>query len=212
MISLKLKLAPQNRFTKQNQTNRKKKKSFSTKSPAPPSLRRTRKKNRSTENPKFNKKRATHPLLPLVSVDRTTMRPHINIGQIGHVDYGKTTLTEAITAALSEQQRSEPAVVHEEPSGITINTNPVEYVNAPEPPARKTNSLMRLLAMSEMIAGSFKSCNPSSADIRHDPNRPKTPKDLERMETAQKKRDRKAAKRNSSHNTQKKPCNNTAKI
>jgi hypothetical protein len=133
------------------------------------------------------------------------MRPHINIGTIGHVDHGKTTLTAAITATLSEQHRSEPVIVHPDPEhktrGITINTNHMEYYPDPAP---RSNSALKLMAMTAMLAGGFglRGYNPSGADIRHDPKRPKTPKDMERMYAAQKKRDRKAAKRNSQMNVQ----------
>jgi elongation factor Tu len=64
--------------------------------------------------------------------DRT--KPHVNIGTIGHVDHGKTTLTAAITKALA--MRGEAAFVdyanidkapEERSRGITINTSHVEY-------------------------------------------------------------------------------------
>jgi elongation factor Tu len=61
-------------------------------------------------------------------------KPHLNIGTIGHVDHGKTTLTAAITAALSLQGLSEikayadiDAAPEERARGITINTAHVEY-------------------------------------------------------------------------------------
>ncbi|HAP72444.1 MAG TPA: elongation factor Tu, partial [Lachnospiraceae bacterium] len=40
--------------------------------------------------------------------DRT--KPHVNIGTIGHVDHGKTTLTAAITAVLADRLGVDPAV------------------------------------------------------------------------------------------------------
>ena len=52
-------------------------------------------------------------------------KPHVNIGTIGHVDHGKTTLTAAITKVLAEQGLSE-----EKERGITINTAHVEYSTA----------------------------------------------------------------------------------
>jgi len=61
-------------------------------------------------------------------------KPHINIGTIGHVDHGKTTLTAAITTVLS--QRGQAAATkydeidkapEEKERGITINTSHVEY-------------------------------------------------------------------------------------
>jgi len=48
-------------------------------------------------------------------------KPHVNIGTIGHVDHGKTTLTAAITYVLSEYG------FEEKERGITINTAHVEY-------------------------------------------------------------------------------------
>ena len=61
-------------------------------------------------------------------------KPHVNIGTIGHVDHGKTTLTAAITAVLSKkgisQSRSFDSIDNapeEKERGITINTSHVEY-------------------------------------------------------------------------------------
>jgi len=61
-------------------------------------------------------------------------KPHVNIGTIGHVDHGKTTLTAAITAALSLGGSAEykaydqiDAAPEERARGITINTAHVEY-------------------------------------------------------------------------------------
>ncbi len=64
-------------------------------------------------------------------------KPHCNIGTIGHVDHGKTTLTAAITKVLSEQGGAEfrgydqiDAAPEERARGITINTAHVEYETA----------------------------------------------------------------------------------
>ena len=64
-------------------------------------------------------------------------KPHVNIGTIGHVDHGKTTLTAAITATLSLEGGSEfkayadiDAAPEERARGITINTAHVEYETA----------------------------------------------------------------------------------
>ncbi|HHX31827.1 MAG TPA: elongation factor Tu [Bacteroidales bacterium] len=61
-------------------------------------------------------------------------KPHVNIGTIGHVDHGKTTLTAAITAVLGKrgfsQTRSFDSIDNapeEKERGITINTSHVEY-------------------------------------------------------------------------------------
>ena len=61
-------------------------------------------------------------------------KPHVNIGTIGHVDHGKTTLTAAITAVLSKSGKAEATkydeidkAPEERERGITINTAHVEY-------------------------------------------------------------------------------------
>ncbi|MCZ2024546.1 elongation factor Tu [Enterococcus faecium] len=61
-------------------------------------------------------------------------KPHINIGTIGHVDHGKTTLTAAITTVLGKKGLANPqgyasidAAPEERERGITINTAHVEY-------------------------------------------------------------------------------------
>ena len=61
-------------------------------------------------------------------------KPHVNIGTIGHVDHGKTTLTAAITIALSQQGQAQAMryddidkAPEEKARGITINTAHVEY-------------------------------------------------------------------------------------
>ncbi len=64
-------------------------------------------------------------------------KPHVNIGTIGHVDHGKTTLTAAITKVLSEKglaQKMDFSAIDSAPEekerGITINTAHVEYSTA----------------------------------------------------------------------------------
>jgi len=64
-------------------------------------------------------------------------KPHVNIGTIGHVDHGKTTLTAAITKVLAEKGLSEMRsfdsidnAPEEKERGITINTSHVEYETA----------------------------------------------------------------------------------
>jgi elongation factor Tu len=61
-------------------------------------------------------------------------KPHVNIGTIGHVDHGKTTLTAAITSVLAEKGMATAkkyseidAAPEEKERGITINTAHVEY-------------------------------------------------------------------------------------
>ena len=64
-------------------------------------------------------------------------KPHVNIGTIGHVDHGKTTLTAAITTILSNKGLAQKrgydeidAAPEEKERGITINTAHVEYETA----------------------------------------------------------------------------------
>ena len=61
-------------------------------------------------------------------------KPHVNIGTIGHVDHGKTTLTAAISAVLASQGLAETRdfssidnAPEEKERGITINTSHIEY-------------------------------------------------------------------------------------
>jgi elongation factor Tu len=61
-------------------------------------------------------------------------KPHVNIGTIGHVDHGKTTLTAAITTVLAKSGKAQArgyadidAAPEEKERGITINTAHVEY-------------------------------------------------------------------------------------
>ncbi|MBV41544.1 MAG: elongation factor Tu [Crocinitomicaceae bacterium] len=69
------------------------------------------------------------------SFDRS--KPHVNIGTIGHVDHGKTTLTAAITKVLADAGHSEARsfdqidnAPEEKERGITINSSHVEYQTA----------------------------------------------------------------------------------
>jgi elongation factor Tu len=64
-------------------------------------------------------------------------KPHVNVGTIGHVDHGKTTLTAAITTILSQKGLAEAkkydeidGAPEEKERGITINTAHVEYQTA----------------------------------------------------------------------------------
>ena len=61
-------------------------------------------------------------------------KPHVNVGTIGHIDHGKTTLTAAITKVLAEQggatEKSFEEIDNapeEKERGITIATSHVEY-------------------------------------------------------------------------------------
>jgi elongation factor Tu len=64
-------------------------------------------------------------------------KPHVNIGTIGHVDHGKTTLTAAISTVLASQGLAEQKdfsaidnAPEEKERGITINTSHIEYATA----------------------------------------------------------------------------------
>src|SRR5436853_7528751 len=61
-------------------------------------------------------------------------KPHVNVGTIGHIDHGKTTLTAAITLVLSEKTGGQASsfeeidnAPEEKERGITIATSHVEY-------------------------------------------------------------------------------------
>src|ERR1700742_4404820 len=67
-------------------------------------------------------------------------KPHVNVGTIGHVDHGKTTLTAALTSVLSKLDGGEAkaydqidAVPEEKALGITINKLHVEYETKSRP-------------------------------------------------------------------------------
>src|SRR5579883_2124274 len=65
-------------------------------------------------------------------------KPHVNVGTIGHIDHGKTTLTAAITKVLAEHGTNTAVrsfdtidnAPEEKERGITINTSHVEYETA----------------------------------------------------------------------------------
>merc|ERR1711934_848852 len=78
------------------------------------------------------KRVALGPIRALATFDRS--KPHLNIGTIGHVDHGKTTLTAAITKVLAESQNAKfmdydmiDKAPEEKARGITISTAHVEY-------------------------------------------------------------------------------------
>ena len=81
------------------------------------------------------KKQEKYTIMAKETFDRS--KPHLNIGTIGHVDHGKTTLTAAITKVLSDAGYSEARsfdsidnAPEEKERGITINTSHVEYQTA----------------------------------------------------------------------------------
>jgi elongation factor Tu len=80
----------------------------------------------------INQNKNTKQTMAKEKFERT--KPHVNIGTIGHVDHGKTTLTAAITKVLAEKGLSEMRsfdsidnAPEEKERGITINTAHVEY-------------------------------------------------------------------------------------
>ncbi len=81
------------------------------------------------------KKQEKNTVMAKENFDRS--KPHLNIGTIGHVDHGKTTLTAAITKVLADAGLSEARsfdsidnAPEEKERGITINTSHVEYQTA----------------------------------------------------------------------------------
>ena len=130
------------------------------------------------------------------------MRPHINIGMIGHVDHGKTTLTAAITAAMAQAPAplivgppADDSLAFERMATMEYKPDPVVVEAMP----RRRNPLAAALVlpimcgMAAMMPG-WSAGNPSQQE-RNDPRREKTPADLERMAAAQRKRERKAARK-----------------
>jgi len=85
--------------------------------------------------------RSQNPLLRMfpaanfAKYDRT--KPHLNVGTIGHIDHGKTTLTAAITKYLAEKESAKfmdygdiDRTPEERARGITINATTIEYETA----------------------------------------------------------------------------------
>ena len=82
-----------------------------------------------------NSKGSLNKVLPCANLSSySRSKPHVNIGTIGHVDHGKTTLTAAITKILSQQGQAKAMAYEdidkspeERARGITINATHVEY-------------------------------------------------------------------------------------
>lgn len=75
------------------------------------------------------------PVMGFAKFDRS--KPHLNVGTIGHIDHGKTTLTAAITKYLANKGQAEFKDYHdidrapeEKARGITINATTIEYESA----------------------------------------------------------------------------------
>ena len=78
-------------------------------------------------------------------------KPHVNVGTIGHVDHGKTTLTAAITSVLAAKFGGEvkaydqiDAAPEEKARGITISTAHVEY-ESPKPSSTRSDCRRRII-------------------------------------------------------------------
>lgn len=133
------------------------------------------------------------------------MKPHINVGMIGHVDHGKTTLTTAICAAMAHKSAPTEAMVVPPSDGNQVMK--IESIAAkeyqPDPviayqprhrcPLAAAFVLPIMCGLAAMRFPGLSARNPSQQE-RNDPRREKTPQDLERMAAAQRKRDRKAAR------------------
>ncbi len=77
-------------------------------------------------------------------------KPHVNVGTIGHVDHGKTTLTAAITKVMAQKFGGEfkaydqiDSAPEEKARGITIATAHVEYQSPKRPTAPVTPTTSR---------------------------------------------------------------------
>ena len=89
---------------------------------------------RQSSNLLLRRNTAFSPSLRAFSTAFNRNKPHVNIGTIGHVDHGKTTLTQAITKVLSEKGWSKSMsyedidkAPEEKARKITINTSHIEY-------------------------------------------------------------------------------------
>ncbi len=112
-------------------------------------------------------------------------KPHVNVGTIGHVDHGKTTLTAAITTVLAKTYGGAARAFdqidnapEEKARGITINTSHVEY----DTPTRHYAHVEKRKAQSKDWAFRFICClsvnallsrtNPPGADLNVAKQRP----------------------------------------
>jgi elongation factor Tu len=94
-------------------------------------------------------------------------KPHCNIGTIGHVDHGKTTLTAAITKVLSERVAGNTATdfenidkaPEERERGITISTAHVEYETEISTSLHGSNGIQVKEVRSEVQLNFYHQCN-----------------------------------------------------
>ena len=109
-------------------------------------------------------------------------KPHLNVGTIGHVDHGKTTLTAALTMVLSKDHGGEAKgyteidnAPEEKARGITINTAHVEYetnarhyahVDCPGHADYVKNMITGAAQMDAAISGGECGGRPDAADAR----------------------------------------------
>src|SRR5450432_4442806 len=107
---------------------------------------RSRRRRRSSARSRRDRQQRAHAFATLLLFRRERVmakakfertKPHVNVGTIGHVDHGKTTLTAAITLILSKKFGGEAkaydqidSAPEEKARGITINTAHVEYETA----------------------------------------------------------------------------------
>lgn len=126
-----------------------------------------------------------------------TMRPHLNIGTIDHV---KTTLTAAIVGSMADTKVEQPLFppLEEFPNipPHVFKPNPPVFEETPKSRRSRLSTILGATAMMGMYGGMMGMGGPSGAYIRFNPDREKTPEDLEKMEAARRKRELKAAKRN----------------
>ena len=115
-------------------------------------------------------------------------KPHVNVGTIGHVDHGKTTLTAALTKVMAEQHGGEVSAYdqidnapEERERGITIATAHVEYesenrhyahVDCPGHADYVKNMITGAAQMDGAILVVFSGGRPDAADARAHPAGP----------------------------------------
>ena len=109
-------------------------------------------------------------------------KPHVNVGTIGHVDHGKTTLTAALTLVLSKKFGGEAKAYdqidnapEEKARGITINTAHVEYETQNRHYAHvdcpgHADYVKNMITGAAQMDGAISSCPPLTARCRRPAN------------------------------------------